>query len=359
MQMNNSIIDNYKTGKNIGLDIIRGIACLSIMLFHYTARYEDIYGHVDNWPFMANHGNYGVLVFFILSGFLAVKTYNSQQKISEKFILKFFRLFPTYWICVIFTFLLTSFFLEDRSVSLISFLANFTMIESFLGFDYVDGAYWTLEYELLFYIVYLVVGNFTKKKGFLHYCFIWIVGLYLVLFLTDKEIPIPYLLRLISLDKYGSLFIIGCSICYFINSKLSDNIFQWCESLLTFILSEIFIILKFDISQFIFTLLICIVFIICEKYPMNVECLEKHQILSIVVSCLLLISSVSYPLYLVHQNLGYVAIHIMESNGLTNELFIIIPILISVFIAIIIHRLIEKNCIDFSKKYIKKIKIKK
>lgn len=58
----------------------------------------------------------------------------------------------------------------------------------------------------------------------------------------------------------------------------------------------------------------------------------------------LFIATISYPLYLVHQNLGYIIIQNMERNGLTYEVLLIIPISIMVCLAYLLHRYIEKPC---------------
>ena len=47
------------------------------------------------------------------------------------------------------------------SVTLPQFLANLTMLPSMFGYGYVDGVYWTLEFELRFYLLvlfFLIVG---------------------------------------------------------------------------------------------------------------------------------------------------------------------------------------------------------
>lgn len=58
----------------ISFDIIRGLAAISIMLYHYTCRYNEIYvlkeaptdfGFTISWGFAA------VSIFFILSGYFS------------------------------------------------------------------------------------------------------------------------------------------------------------------------------------------------------------------------------------------------------------------------------------------------
>lgn len=46
--------------------------------------------------------------------------------------------------------------------------------------------------------------------------------------------------------------------------------------------------------------------------------------------------------YLIHQNIGYIIISLLEEFGYTHEIFIIIPVIISIVLASIITFYIEK-----------------
>ena len=45
------------------------------------------------------------------------------------------------------------------------------------------------------------------------------------------------------------------------------------------------------------------------------------------------LESISFPMYLLHQNIGFLIIRYMESIGLTQEIFILIPILIIILLS--------------------------
>ena len=53
------------------------------------------------------------------------------------------------------------------------------------------------------------------------------------------------------------------------------------------------------------------------------------------------LSMISYPVYLVHQNIGYAIIHALEKQGITTEFVIIIPIFISILLAYLLHKFVE------------------
>lgn len=62
------------------------------------------------------------------------------------------------------------------------------------------------------------------------------------------------------------------------------------------------------------------------------------------------VASISYPLYLLHQNIGYIIIQKMEAIGLINEVFLIIPIIIIMFFAWLVHHFVETPLQRMSKR---------
>lgn len=65
----------------VGLDLIRGLCALSVMIYHYT--------HIAGWGDLEGMGTYGVYIFFVLSGFALYYVY-SDGEISEKFLRNFY-----------------------------------------------------------------------------------------------------------------------------------------------------------------------------------------------------------------------------------------------------------------------------
>lgn len=81
----------------VNLQIVRGLAALSVVLYH-AALFTSERSHAT-WiaeVFSGRFGFYGVLTFFVLSGFLmegAVRRYNAPTFFAHRVV----RLFPTYW----------------------------------------------------------------------------------------------------------------------------------------------------------------------------------------------------------------------------------------------------------------------
>lgn len=136
------------------LDALRGIAAIFVLLFHCVL-------FADLWHSIFLFGTTGVDLFFIISGFVM---FFSIQKISsaKQFIVnRFSRLYPTYWAAVTFTFILIIlefvFKLHESQYDILGYLGNMTMFQYYLSIPDLDGPYWTLIIEMLFYIVIILL----------------------------------------------------------------------------------------------------------------------------------------------------------------------------------------------------------
>jgi len=134
------------------IDALRGVAALAVVLFHYSTRFHELYPELPTTSWQVPHGHYGVNLFFIISGFVIFMTLERTQVASDFVISRFSRLFPMYWAAVALTFVVTHWLgLPGKLVSLGAAAANVLMFHNLLGVPHVDGVYWTLEVELYFY----------------------------------------------------------------------------------------------------------------------------------------------------------------------------------------------------------------
>jgi len=150
------LIDRKKLGNRLQiLDLVRVVAALSVVLYHYLYRgwMSDGLSDVDfnQYDGFFKYGYLGVQLFFMISGFLV--TMSSDGRSWQGFVIgRVARLYPAYWVCLLVTMLFIYSIDDGRFyVSGLDALANLTMISKLFGVVFVDGAYWTLIYELVFY----------------------------------------------------------------------------------------------------------------------------------------------------------------------------------------------------------------
>ncbi len=154
------------------LDAARGIAAFAVMVQHSLELSSPSFllwsvHHV-------NLGAFGVVMFFLVSGFIIPVSIDRAGKLTSFWESRFFRLYPMYWVSLIVTLGLGYFKLFPLAAPFYSHpiamsFANFTMFQTFLHAPDALAVYWTLSLELLFYIV----CSFLFAAGWLRRSLLW------------------------------------------------------------------------------------------------------------------------------------------------------------------------------------------
>jgi len=316
------------------LDALRGIAALSIVLFHYTSLYVLNYSGKNYVTFMNfKYGGTGVQLFFIISGYVIYMTILKCTNIKEFTLKRVIRLYPAYIIAVLSTYLCTSFYyLEGIKVTAKEFLFNLTMFQKVIPGFYVrdvDGSYWTLAVEICFYIFCGLLMFIKLINKPLLVCTIWLASLFTVKVLD----PIHFFQSLGNLEivKYSHLFIAGI---IFYNLRNLNFLWSWksfyCHSLIVVTLLYNFI--NFGILS---TGTVLIFYFVFYLFLLNKLRFLNNKLL-------IFLGTISYSLYLIHQYIGYIILKILENMGLSNQIYIVIPLLFSITLATFITYYIEK-----------------
>ncbi len=345
------------------IDALRGIAALLVVWQHVAESFVQIPSIAQNGTFLADiskqidFGRIGIICFFLISGYVIPSslTGNNRLKAIKKFsIRRFFRLYPAYWVSLALIIVLYQFIHVPVENSTI--LANTTMLQSFFGKNHMIGLYWTLQVELLFYTlcVLLFYGNKLNDAFFVFMLLVvlfvfFVIEQYLVNYTTlihwSKEFQfLPYLLCVMllgslyrkveqqgclkSLKKYSY---IGTFLC------LGLPFFLLISSLLGFHLATN--AFRFGIAH----TLAFLVFFIGIRYL-------KHAPKS-----LLWLGMISYSLYLFHPFVLYGTKFLIENSSFlilkSQHLFVYLLIvgLLSIVLAALVYYVVEKPMIRFSK----------
>ena len=179
-------------GRNLHIDMLRGISILLVMLLHYSLTYRLQFSPLREWVSVPTlktiflNGNYGVSIFFVISGFLIttniLRRYGSlaDTQVVHFYKLRLFRLYPSVvFALAVITVLglsgLSSFanmdgkanlgngFFVVANLSVLTFWHNILM-ESVGYFNYAMNIYWSLSVEEVFYLLYPLVLVVARKR---------------------------------------------------------------------------------------------------------------------------------------------------------------------------------------------------
>ncbi|QIL91121.1 acyltransferase family protein [Microbulbifer sp. SH-1] len=141
------------------LDALRGIAALLVVWQHTSESFVRIPGVADKGTWLADvawsvdFGRIGVVCFFLISGFIIPHSFSAGAGAVKKFaVRRFFRLYPVYWFSI-FLAVFTGAIFVGKQWTISEIGINLTMFQSLLGMPHIQGLYWTLQVELVFYIL--------------------------------------------------------------------------------------------------------------------------------------------------------------------------------------------------------------
>jgi peptidoglycan/LPS O-acetylase OafA/YrhL len=346
-QENERQLKPLKSKRLIELDSLRGLACLSVMLFHYAYYYGETWGHLNKPLILFQFGRYGLELFFLISGFVIFNSLKHKQ-VQKFIILRFWRLFPTYWVAIIFIFLISRLFplspevIVHGKISIGEFIGNFTMIPTVFSLRYVDRTHWSLCFELFFYLHLTIIFVLCKgKQERVFYVLLFWTTLSIIWHKTIELSGIrawdtiwwredmghwQYVVAKLFLLPYIHLFFMGISF-YFIYNK---------QKIKTAIFSLIFCLATdYLIWGYIHTIPVIIDVIILYIALFIKPSLLRNAIL-------IYVGTISYSLYIVHQNIGFRVIQHLENLGFNSNLAILMAIIVAFAIANPLHFYIEK-----------------
>jgi len=368
----------YQTkGRIPALDVVRAIAAVGIVLYHYCIFFfkdqafsaklsffppldfsdNSFANFLEDFPF--DFGRFFVSLFFLLSGFLL--PYLAAHYPTRRAFLKnrFFRLWPAY----IGGLLVNVLFIWGACVynnfafpfSGEALLASFFCLRDVLGYPYITGVVWTFEIEIKFVVFCALFYPLCKKV-----VPELLLGVKAVLFC----LAIALLVTVIKYESDGTLFL------FTIFKALADNLKFFCFIFLGFVLSLFYqkritfrrwiwlslgLLVLFGLEnaamvrvESVFSYMLSYtpgwLFFVIYTWPTpeTAEAPKKHPLFSF-------IADVSYPLYLVHAIPGYIVMYMLYDQGVSFWISIPVVFLMSMVLAVVLHKTIEAPLRSFGR----------
>jgi peptidoglycan/LPS O-acetylase OafA/YrhL len=288
------------------LDLLRLAAVGAVILYHYGFWGPASHGVQQvAMPYLAPVAQYGFLgvpVFFAISGF--VIAYSAEGRTPVGFaIARFSRIYPTFVICMTLTFLAT--LLVGHAwfhVTWGQWLANLFIAAPMFGQPYMDDAYWSLVIEVVFYVwvaLFLAWGIFPRRIDTI------IVAWIAITFVNELTLDIPLFEKLFMADDSG-FFAVGLLIYEHYRGRRDTRLY----SLLTLAMGTA----TFQAVHKLERLGVhthgsfdpMVVTAICIVSLGIVFAATRIKSVPLPDSLVRAVGGITYPLYLLHLQLGYV-----------------------------------------------------
>ncbi len=319
------------------LDALRALAAINLVLFHFTHVYADKFGFSSplgfEWPF----GAYGVEMFFILSGFVNSMSLLRRGKPVDFVAARLIRIIPIFLLVIIANLWILQLAPMNQPVSTAQFLANMTLIPRVLGYECVDPVMWTLQIEMMFYLSLVVLFKLgALRRYFLGWGTLLALSLVVCPSLDAMQsvhadsgwFTAATAMRRIMLLDFVPLFAIGF-LLYMIKTNTGR---KWQNILGIIFAAGVFHSIDHGKHNPAATALIIglVTMSAYGKVPM------------LRLKPLVYVSTISYALYLCHNNLGCALIHRFDQSGIPPQICFLIAIVFSFALSIIITNRIEQ-----------------
>jgi peptidoglycan/LPS O-acetylase OafA/YrhL len=315
IETNRDAVVTLGHGRNATVDAFRGLSVLGVLLYHYS-----IDGLGASRTSVWNHGRLGVEVFFVISGFVIAMTALRSRDWLDFALRRFARIYPTFLIACTLTFIVLQLY-DPLSLGLgwMDYLASLTFAADRLGFKLVDGAYWSLFVEALFYVV-VAASLLLLRKRF------WIGVLALLIFGATARILVSKAIGVVLIAPYSGFFLLGMAGWYGIQEQDRKAAAALLAGSIVCLLMDPLLSLQWPaipIALIMFSLLAAGV-----NRPFG---------------RLAWLGRVSYPLYLLHQVLGLSLMKGAITAGLQPVLAFASAIAFSVVLAWLFHDFVEEK----------------
>lgn len=344
--------------KRLGyLDSLRALVAISVIFYHVCKEsplsnfslslfdQATIFLIIDFFDL----GKLAVVLFFAISGFVIPFTFkkNIKNPIRAFVISRFFRLYPAYWLSIplgIYFFYLT----PGKHVSATLVLSNLLMLQQFVGIENIIGVYWTLQIELIFYVMCAVLFKFNKLTNvkFIFTLALVLLGASFLLSLLrhSLQIGLP-----VGLFLALTVMLLGTVWRYYIvdNAKEARSYTLKLLMILTLLIPIIsFFAYRIEagfgtnwqkyVTSYYGAILI---FILGTKY------------LKIENKMLTYLGAISYSLYLMGPIAQSITFTIFP-NISNLYFYIVLTVMVAVSMATVTYYLLEKPCMNFARKII-------
>ncbi len=329
------------------LDGLRLVAALMVVSYHYIARGDawtaaSPHGFPHVIYVAARFGFFGVELFFLISGFVICMS-GMGRSLGQFFVARVVRLYPAYWFAVLATAVVVTLWPTiNRPLAHTDVVTNLTMLQIPLHTPSVDGVYWTLWVELRFYLLFALVVFFgVTYRRVVAFCAVWTVASVATMAVGGPLLDngqSSTLLQLAIVPQYSPYFIAGMS--FFLMHRFRPDPLLWGIVGIQLMLA----IHHLRVDPMImhkFTGTAASVEPIVVVFFFAVMALVALHKLTVGWRWLTVAGTLTYPLYLLHQHIGWILIDKLQ-HEVPAPVVVVAVVAFMLIAAWLVHRLIER-----------------
>lgn len=154
----------------LSLTYLRGMAALLIVIFHMRGYINNIYENPKLGNTLFGKFNFGVDLFFMISGFIIVYATQAKESNGARYFLirRLFRVYPLFLFCILIG-ILTIY--QDAELlqkirALLLIHVDYSLPPPGYGYNLMGPA-WTLTYEIYFYLIFCIAIIISHKHRIL------------------------------------------------------------------------------------------------------------------------------------------------------------------------------------------------
>ncbi len=242
----------------------------------------------------------GVKLFFAISAFAILATLERTRGLGDFALARARRLLPEYWLAMVLTGLVAWGLGPARlRVDPVDWLANLPLLQSWTGVPMVDGVYWTLNVEILFYALMALAWRTGETRRVDRLVLGW-----MALRLLCWLLPVPAWVQQVLLIDDAPYFAIGLIACPIWLGQV-----RWTRQLLLAGAVIAITALTGDRHATLLVPAIATLFFV----------VAQHHARWLAHPALSWLGAISYPFYLLHAVIGYAIIARLQALGFTAD----------------------------------------
>jgi peptidoglycan/LPS O-acetylase OafA/YrhL len=316
------------------------VAALVVVAYHFTA-VNHVWGRPAEQVFPhqpAVYGWLGVYLFFLISGFvICMSTWG--RGVGAFLRSRTVRLYPAYWLSVIAVeVVLTVWPYVEKPVGWRQALVNLTMFQEPLGVPSVAEVYWTLWAELRFYLLFsLVVWWGLSYRRVVAFCLLWLGAVTVVKAVVSND---NTLVHNTVMTGYAPLFTGG--IGFYLMYRFRPTVLSWAIVAGSFLLTLPTLLNRngreANPGQLLPTWPPVVLLAVCFLLMAAVALGWLNRIRG---RWLVVLGAVSYPLYLLHLDLGGTVLYLWQ-HDLPAPVLVTMVAVAMVVLSWLVHRYLER-----------------